>query len=341
MAIVQHLIADGYGTFISKHSQRLRVSQNNEKLLEAPLLHLEAVVINGRGVGISADAVEACAEQGIPVYFLNSLGIPYASVYSSCLTGTIKTRRAQLEAYLIGLGAEAALAFAAGKIHNQAATLKYFAKNRKETAPAIYEELRLLAGEVFDHLVWLEKIPIATVDDIRQDILTAEAHAAQRYWDAVALIVPPDYGWPGRVTRGAIDPINSALNYGYGILYGQIERAIVLAGLDPYAGFIHADRPGKPSLVLDLIEEFRQVAVDRVIVGLATRQTQIEQDEKHRLSEDTRRMLAEHVLNRLETPLRYEGKRVPLRHIIQSQARHLATFLRGDRESYEPLKARW
>ncbi|HEC21555.1 MAG TPA: CRISPR-associated endonuclease Cas1 [Chloroflexi bacterium] len=341
MPVIQHLIADQFGSHIGKHSKRLRVTAQGEKLLEAPLLHLEAVLITSRGVSISADALQACAEEGIPVFFLDSLGRPYASLYAAGLTGTVQTRRAQLLAYHNELGCAVAVAFARGKIHNQTTTLKYFAKNRKESDPELYEELRLSAGEVNDHQAWLDAIPLTSVDEARQAILTAEAHAARRYWNAVGWLVPPEYEWPGRQTRGALDPINSALNYGYGILYGQIERAVVLAGLDPYAGFIHADRPGKPSLVLDLIEEFRQVAVDRVIVGLATRQTNIEQDGRGRLTKETRRMLAEHVLNRLETPLRYEKKRVPLRHIIQSQARHLATFLRGEREAYEPFRAGW
>lgn len=341
MSIVQHLIADQFGTHIGKYSKRLRVTEGGQTVVEAPLLHLEAVLVTSRGVSISADALQACAERGIPVFFLDSRGTPYASLYAAGLTGTVQTRRAQLMAYHNETGCAAAIAFARGKIHNQSTTLKYFAKNRQESAPELYRELQLCAGEVNDHQAWLDAIPLTTVDEARQAILTAEAHAARRYWAAVGLLIPEDYQWPSRETRGAKDPINSALNYGYGILYSQIERAVVLAGLDPYAGFIHADRPGKPSMVLDLIEEFRQVAVDRVIVGLATRRASIAQDERGLLDIETRRMLAEHVLNRLETPLRYEKKRVPLRHIIQSQARHLATSLRGEREAYEPFQAGW
>ena len=142
------------------------------------------------------------------------------------------------------------------------------------------------------------------------------------------------------MTRGARDGLNSALNYGYGILYGQMERALVLAGLDPYAGFIHADRPGKPSLTLDLIEEFRQPVVDRTVLGLANKGFEFKQDEDGLLAEDTRRALAEKVLERLEESTeRYEGKKQALRVIIQSQARHLATFVRGDRADYEPFRA--
>jgi CRISPR-associated protein Cas1 len=123
-------------------------------------------------------------------------------------------------------------------------------------------------------------------------------------------------------------------------LYGQVERALVLAGLDPYAGFIHVDRPGKPSLTLDLIEEFRQAVVDRTVIGLVNKGAAIEQTDG-RLEHATRRMLAEKVLARLESAELYEGKRLPLRAILQSQARHLAAFFRGDRASYEPFVSSW
>ena len=138
-----------------------------------------------------------------------------------------------------------------------------------------------------------------------------------------------------------MDRFNSALNYGYGILYSQVEQALILAGLDSYGGFLHADRPGKPSLVLDLIEEFRQTVVDRTIIGLVNKRVVIEQDEDHRLSETTRKKLAEKVLERMESSELYEKKRQALRFILQNQARHLALFVRGEREQYEPFVAGW
>ncbi|NIO72731.1 MAG: CRISPR-associated endonuclease Cas1, partial [Anaerolineae bacterium] len=195
--------------------------------------------------------------------------------------------------------------------------------------------------EVEAHLKELDRLEGSCVDDVRGQVLSAEGRAAQRYWEAIKQVLPQEYGWPGRRRRGAKDPVNSALNYGYGILYGQIERAVVLAGLDPYAGFIHVDRPGKPSLVLDLIEEFRTPAVDRTVLGLANKRVALDQDEKGLLTEPTRHTLAEKVLERLEKPEKYERKRHPLRAIIQMQARHLATFVRGDRATYEPFVVKW
>jgi len=339
MAVVPHLIAETFGSHIGKYQGRLKVTQKGETLAQAPLIHLQTVSILNSGISISADALEACCERGIPVFFINPIGEPYASVYASGLVGTVITRREQLRAYDDERGLALAIAFSAGKIENQAVTLKYLAKTRKDTPEGAH--LRQAADAVRDHLAWFDRIVAATVDDARFEILAAEGNAARTYWEAVRQVVPEAYGWQTREGRGAIDPINSLLNYGYGILYGQIERALVLAGLDPFAGYLHVDRPGKPSLTLDLIEEFRQVAVDRVVFGLAARGFVVEQDHDHMLSEATRRSFAEHVLGRLESQVRYEGQRYPLRHIIQTQARRMAAFVRGERERYDAYHAEW
>ncbi len=342
MSILQHLIIDQFGAYIGKHSERLQVSKGKEMLAEAPLMHLEQVLVSGRGVSLSTDAIAACGQAGIPIFVIDGRGRPLASFYAAGLTGTVQTRRAQLLAFGDQRGILLAKAFACGKIANQAALLKYMAKYRKEANPELYRALRASAGQVLEHVEQVKRLEAAKIDDARFQLLSVEGRAAQCYWSAVKLVAPAELGWPGRVTRGAKDALNSALNYGYGILYGQVERALVLAGLDPYAGFIHVDRPGKPSLTLDLIEEFRQPVVDRAVLGLANKGFEFKQDENKMLAPDARRALAEKVLERLEESAeRYEGKKQALRVIIQSQARHMATFLRGDRGNYEPFACSW
>src|SRR5205085_1591120 len=116
----------------------------------------------------------------------------------------------------------------------------------------------------------------------------------------------------------------------YAILYSQVERAILLAGLDPYAGFLHEDRPGKPSLSLDLVEEFRQPVVDRAVFALLNQRVPLAQDETGRLDEVSRGLLARRVLERLEGEERYDGRKLRLRSIVQRQARRLAVWVRGD-----------
>jgi CRISP-associated protein Cas1 len=335
------LIVEGKGSFIGKHQGRLRVSREQKTVTEAPLIHLQQVLIVDTGVSISSDAIRACCEEGIPIHFLSQNGTPIAGVYAAGLTGTVLTRRAQLLAYENATGVALAKAFVAGKLENQANLLRYMAKYRKETDSALHDEMMLIAIEMRDYLHELEQLQGSSIEILRERILSVEGRAAQRYWATIARVIPGDLAWPGRETRGAVDRFNSALNYGYGILYARVEQALILAGLDSYGGFLHADRPGKPSLVLDMIEEFRQTIVDRTIIGLVNKRVAIEQDDDHRLTETTRRKLAEKVKERLDSSELYEKKRQALRFILQSQARHLACYVRGERKQYDPFVAGW
>lgn len=337
MAIVSQLIADEFGTHLGKYQGRLRITRKGKTLRQAPLMHLQSVHILSGGVSISSDAMAACCEQGIPIFFVHTTGEPFASLYAVGLSGTVITRREQLRAYDDERGFHLAITFATAKIKNQANTLRYLARNRKGDRSG--DELNLCAGEVLDCTHALDEMQIASLDDVRARIMAAEGHAARIYWNAARMIIPENYGWTKREGRGAIDPINSLLNYGYGILYGQIERSLVLAGLDPYAGYIHADRSGKPSLVLDMIEPFRQIVVDRTVFGLAARGFKVEQDSRGYMVESARKTFAEHILNRMESRVRYDGDRYPLRCVIQSQTRALAAFLRGEKPIYIPFQA--
>ncbi len=178
-------------------------------------------------------------------------------------------------------------------------------------------------------------------DDVRGQLLSIEGRAGDAYWEAVQHLLAgrTDLGFPGRERRGATDQVNSMLNYGYGILYHEVWGAVVLAGLEPFAGFLHTDRPGKPSLVLDLVEEFRQAIVDRPVLALLTRGYRPGMD-GDRLDEEARRRVSAAVRERLADQVVSEGKRVSLRTVIHLQARRLARFLLGE-APYRPFVARW
>lgn len=335
------LIVEGNGLFLGKHQGRLRVSRQGKTVSEAPVIHLQQVIVVDSGVAISSDVVRTCAEEGIPIHFLTTNGQHVAGLYAAGLNGTVLTRRAQLGAFEDERGVALARAFVMGKIENQRALVRYMAKYRKEAEPALFEELTLVAAELGDHVQEAEKISAQQVSEVREQLLSVEGRAASHYWGAIKRMIPASLAWPGRETHGAADAFNMLLNYGYGILYAQVERALVLAGLDPYGGFLHADRPGKPSLVLDLIEEFRQTVVDRTLIGQVNRGFAVERDEQGRLDPSNRKRVAERVLERLESTELYEGKRQALRFILQCQARHLATFVRREREAYIPFVAGW
>src|ERR671926_1367310 len=154
-----HLIVEERGVFVAKHQGRLRVTKDRQRLAEVPIMHLEQVLICSNGVGISSDVVRTCAEEGIPIHFLNgSDGDDYGTLFASGLTGMALTKRAQLRAYEDERGLVLAKAFASGKIQSQANMLRYAAKYRKESAPALHQQLTLAAIEVLDPLPAIERL---------------------------------------------------------------------------------------------------------------------------------------------------------------------------------------
>src|SRR5438105_3416080 len=192
------LIVEGKGTFVGKHQGRLRVSREQKTLTEVPLIHLDQVIIVDSGVAISSDVIRVCSEEGIPIHFLGRSGRAVASIYSAGLTGTVLTRRAQLLAYENAAGVALAKAFVAGKLENQANLLRYMAKYRKETDLALHEEMMLVAIEMRDYLHELEQLEGEKIESLREQILSVEGRAAQKYWEMIARIIPADLEWPVR-----------------------------------------------------------------------------------------------------------------------------------------------
>ncbi len=334
-----HLVVSDFGAFVGKKSERLVVYLNKAVLTEIPLFDLEQVTIATSGVSLSSDAIYACVEHGVQINFLTGSGRPYAKVTSPTLLGTVATRREQMAAYGDRRGVVLAKAFVEGKLRNQANVLKYFGKHRRKADPAVHERIVAVTGEIDVHLDEVASLDAQTVDDLRGRLLSVEGRAAQRYWDLVQVLVSGGLEFPGREHRGAEDPLNAMLNYGYGVLCSQAWGALLLAGLEPFAGFLHVDRPGKPRLALDLVEEFRQAAVDRPLLAMATR-GYVPRMEEGRLAEEARREVARAVLERLESQEPYDGKRHRLKTVLHLQARRLATFVRGEGR-YRPFVSAW
>ena len=255
------------------------------------------------------------------------------------LTATVITRREQLAAYNDSRGVELAKSIVRGKLGNQASLLKYFGKYPKESNPPIFDELSALAKSIVKGRADAKRIDEPNIDAARETLLSIEGLAGRTYWKGVRLLIPENLGFDSREHRGAPDPVNSALNYGYGILYSQVWGAIMNAGLEPFAGFLHVDRPGKPSLVLDMVEEFRQPVVDRAVIAAIGRGTSIETHEGM-LTDDVRRSVASAVLERIESEVNFRGRRYKLKSVIQIQARNLASFVRAG-DNYRTFAFKW
>jgi CRISPR-associated protein Cas1 len=136
------------------------------------------------------------------------------------------------------------------------------------------------------------------------------------------------------------------LNYGYGILEGEVWRAVHYAGLDPYGGFLHVDRPGRPSMVLDLMEEFRQQVVDKSVFALVAKNvitpTDFELVEGMcRLSDKARKALISEIVGKFESYVRVGDIKLRWCDLILKQTRDVAKYLRGELTKYDAFYLRW
>jgi len=340
---------DDFGIFLGRKRNRFVVKEHDEKR-EFVADEVESIICTSSGVAISSSALSLAAKNNIQVVFARYSGWPYAILMPTTLTGSVRARREQFLAYNDTRSFLLAKGFVRGKLKNQANLLKLMAKNRRDTDPSLAEAL-YKAGKSIDETmerIWREKA--LNINAGRQRLMNLEAEAARTYWDAVKRILPAELGFEGRITRGATDPFNVMLNFGYqAILFPEVWKAVCYAGLDPYAGFLHADRPGKPSLVLDLMEEFRQQLVDRTVIGMLSKKM-IKPDEimakkgearGRLLSKKAVEKLVEGLLERLEASVMFGGRRGPLKSFIYSQARAVTRFLIGDSTEYSPFILGW
>ncbi len=307
--------------------------------IEMPLFRVGEIIIGSPGVSVSAELIEACCERGIRISFLTRRGQPFAMLSSPMLGATVAIRREQLAAYNDRRGVELACAIVRGKLGNQAALLKYFGKYLKTADAEAFRALEQIVAALAAGRRQTAKVDAAAIDDAREALLAIEGNAGRAYWNGVRLLLPEGAEFDAREHRGATDPVNSALNYGYGILYAQVWGAIMNAGLEPFAGFLHVDRPGKPSLVLDLVEEFRQPVVDRAVIAALSRGMEL-QTREGMLTESSRKAVAAAVLERLEGEVAFQGRRHQLKSVIQIQARGVAGFVRGGTR-YRTFAFKW
>lgn len=282
---------------------------------------VDAVIIASSRVGVSSKAISLAASRGIDIVFLDHTGFPVARVYPPYISKTIATRVAQYTLFPRDFGKKLARELIYTKIVNQAEVVRYLAKNYRDAS------LREEAYRVDSIAIEVKSSANADVDALRN----LEARAAKVYWQAVARTLPKELSFTGR-DHDAKDPFNMALNYGYAILYSTCEKALLLAGLDPYLGVFHTPKSGKPSLTLDFVEMFRAVAVDKPLIINAKR-IRFEVSE-NRLDYETRRGVAKAVLENLSSSYLYTkaSKRLELSEIIKREAWELAICIREAKE---------
>lgn len=320
------IVIDKAGSYFQKTGNRF-VVKNREEKKEYSADKIAQVIFTAPSA-ISSEAIKLAIEKNIDLVYLDYKGHPYARTYRTTLGGTTLTRKKQLEATLSEKSVKLTAKIVEAKIASQINYLKSLAKDRKtnvklqkfaSTKPA---KIKYLKGQ--------------SLEDVRPSFLGTEGSTASLYFKSLGLVT----GYKKRNPK-LNDEFNVCLNYAYGMLYGEVERACILAGLDPYLGFYHTDRYGKPCLVLDVIELFRVAVADRAVVTMFTRKEINPKDFDKKgsltLSDNGRKKIITSVIKRLNTQITYKGKKLTLKNIILAQAREIAAYFLGHNRDYKPF----
>jgi len=333
------LVIDSFGASLRRKSNCFLVRREEE--VEEICADDVTQIILGMGTHISTDAIALAAEKNVDIVCLARGGKPVSRIWPCKFGGTALTRRKQMEALHNKKGVKVAEAMIKAKGLNQAYFLKAL---NKERGMAEVDE----AADIIMSRVKSASWDADNIDLVRSDMFALEGGCSRLYVQALSMIVPKEYGFTGREKRPPKDPVNAALSYGYAVLYGKVERACILAGLDPFLGFLHADRFGKPSMSLDLMEPFRQPLVDRVVVTLFTKRTFRESDfmpykegEGLYLNEVGRRKLLEKLYERLDKEIQYKGRKRKFQDIILVSIRDVAAFLLDDEKRLNAFVYNW
>jgi CRISPR-associated protein Cas1 len=302
-----------------------------------PLRRIDHIVVYGH-VNLSTELITRCAQDGRPITWMSRGGRFHARL-DGATRGNVLLRHAQHRTHADpDARLPIARAMVAGKIRNSRWILLRAAR---DAAPAQRDRIREHAADLAQALT-----DTATADTVGT-AMGIEGNAAQGYFAALRHTLRPADGIPPftrRERRPPTDPVNSLLSFTYGLLRGLVHGAAEQVGLDPYVGFLHGIRPGKPALALDLMEEFRPVLADRfVLTQLNRSQLRATHFETLpggavQLTEDGRRTVLaawqEWKTQPWDHPI--AGRTVPAGLLPAVQCRLLARHLRGDLPGYLP-----
>lgn len=328
---MRHLAITEYGQFVGVTGQRLVVRDADQTVLETPLSRLRSVAIVKDGVSFSSNLILACAARGIRLYVLDWRGQALAALSGQHRHGISELRKQQFAFIDSPQSRYTAAGMIYGKLRNQRAVLLYFGKYHQKHKVVIREVAEHIAelARRLQHTDWEARA------SWREEIMGIEGAAAAAYWQLNAKT-----GWLGptflkRTGRGATDLSNQLLNYGYALLASYIWSALDNAGFELYAGVLHAERAGKPSLVLDMMEEYRPWVVDRQVIAMRSK---IKEDK--RLNYALKKQLSGAIQTVMDTRYIHRGKRLKLETIVQRQAYRLAaSMVKGQR--YQPYRFKW
>jgi CRISPR-associated protein Cas1 len=337
--LLNTLYVQTQGAFLSLEHDTVNIKVENETKLRVPLLRLQGIVVFGR-VMLTPYLIQRCGEDGRSLVWMTGHG-RFRGRLAGPTQGNVLLRRAQHEALSnCDQPRRIARQVVAGKIQNSRNQIMRSGRDSKEAADkaTLSEAAERLAGVL---------LRLKEAQDLNE-VRGAEGEAARAYFNVFNQMLRIDeeaFRFRKRSRRPPRDPTNSVLSFLYALLSAECASALEGVGLDPQVGYLHALRPGRPALALDLMEELRSPLADRLALTLINRrQLQAKHFEDKDggavyLSEDGRRKVLVAYQKRKEAEVEHRvlQRKLPFGLVPHVQATLMARHLRGDLEVYPPF----
>ena len=337
--LLNTLYVSSQGSYLHQEGETVVVEREKEKALQIPVHTIDGIVCFGN-VLCSPFLIGFCAERNVAVSFLSANGRFMASVRGP-VSGNVLLRRQQYrmaddENTTRGI----AVNVVSGKLANCRVVLNRTVRDHASKVNA--GELKD-ASEKIGRII--ERIPrMSDTDEVRG----LEGQAAAEYFkvfDHLIIDQKDDFVFAGRNRRPPLDEVNALLSFVYTLLAHDVRSALETVGLDPAVGFLHRDRPGRPGMALDIMEEFRPVIADRLVLSLINRR-QLGKKGFTRtaggavtMDDDTRKKVLVEYQNRKQDEVYhpYIEEKVPIGILFFIQANLMARYIRGDIDGYPPF----
>jgi len=327
------------GAYLSKEGETVTVKVDNKIRLRVPIHTLGGIVCLGQ-VGFSPFLMGFCAERDVSISFLTENGRFLASVQGP-VSGNVLLRREQYRRADDPLiSADIAKAFLTGKLANCRAVLQRALRDHPE---------KINGDELINASLKLKSSLCSLRSDSSLDVLRGiEGEAAHTYFNVFDHLITSqkeDFKFSCRNRRPPLDKVNCLLSFIYTLLVHDVRSALEAVGLDPQVGFLHKDRPGRPSLALDMMEEFRPFIADRLTLSLINLSQIRKQGFKKTesgavlMDDETRKVVLVAYQKRKQDKIFHSflGEKVSIGILLHIQAMLLARYMRGDLDGYPPF----
>lgn len=325
-----HLHINTYGAYLHVKDEmfEVRLKQDGQEQKHHLAAHKVKTITLATSAVLSTDAIRLALMNNIDVVFLEYDGKPLGRVWHSKLGSTTRIRKLQLAASLNAVGLGMVKEWVCSKLEQQAALLQGLAKHR----PGLYDYLKEKQQRIGALEGGIRALEATTVAEVADTIRGLEGTAGRLYFEALSKCIPDRWQFIGRSSRPAADAFNAFLNYAYGVLYSRVERSLILAGLDPYVGFLHRDDYNQLSFVYDFIEPYRpwmDEVVFKLFSGKKVNDGHVEAIRGGMsLNTEGKRLLME-ALNKYmeEDTIRYKNRNLLRSHALQLDAHSIAQRL--------------